>query len=95
MRAMLPMSGRMTDLHTREEFHKNLLRLADGGADEIVIDLRGLVDDVLPSLAVGAVVSTHQKLTQQGRRLVLTGVSDKVRELLDRVGLVNILTIEE
>jgi anti-sigma B factor antagonist len=76
---VLEVSGQLTELECGE-FLKALNGEFDSGAPRVIMDLRDLM--YMSSAGLGAVVSTHKRFRDAGRRLVLAGANLRVRKLL-------------
>ncbi len=63
--------------------------LGDAGWRKIVLDLHEV--PYVDSIGVAEIVRAHSMLTSRGGRLMLVGLPERVRELLDITGLLTIL----
>jgi len=75
------------------ELHRRMRELVQTGASRILLDLTGLKD--IDSKGVGELVLAHISMAQAGGSIALIHVHHRVKELLRRVGLVDVLAIFE
>ena len=77
------------DAHTAEVFDARITELGSDG--DIHVDLSGV--DFIDSSGLRSIVATHRDLVDREHRLVLTGISDSVRRLLEITGLLDHLDL--
>jgi anti-anti-sigma factor len=77
----------MPDLHgdNCEAMSRLVLDCLRGSSRDLELDLGNV--GYLPSRAVGCVAAFYSELSQSGRKLILTNVSDQVFETLDLAGI--------
>lgn len=76
------------DIHTAASLRERLVEVIDGGADQVVVDLRGV--DFLDSTGLGVLIGALKRLRLAGGDLVLVCDSEKLLKVfritaLDRV----------
>ena len=76
-----------------DEFAAELIRLEDTDFEEVHLDFRGT--EYINSMAMGSLFATCQKLQEQGRKLRLLHVNDKIRRLLRVANLTTILELDD
>jgi anti-anti-sigma factor len=87
-RARKPIAIRlMPDLQGEncEAMSRLVLNSLRGSSRDLELDLSNV--GYLPSCAVGCVVAFYAELSQTGRKLILTNVSDQVFEVFDLAGV--------
>jgi anti-anti-sigma factor len=89
---VLVLSGEM-DVETSPEFRERVADMYDGGVRDLVIDLREVT--FTDSSAIGSFVVAHKLFSAAGGRLVLRGVHDPTKRVLDITGLDRILNIQD
>jgi anti-sigma B factor antagonist len=90
--AELKLSGEI-DVETSAGFREQVADLYEGGVRDLVIDLCEVT--FTDSSGIGSFVVAHKLFLAGGGRLVLRGVHDPTRRVLDVTGLDRVLTIEE
>jgi anti-anti-sigma factor len=93
---VLEPSGQLTERECGD-FLKALDEEFSSGAARVILDLRGLM--YMSSAGLGALVSSHKRFSDAGRRLILAAANSRVRKLLaltslDRV-IDNVDDVEE
>jgi anti-anti-sigma factor len=73
-----------------DDFADKLLRLVDAGFQEVVIDFRQIRR--ISSLALGTIVSSHQKMNAAGRTLAITNLSPELKEMFQGFKLLGLLS---
>lgn len=76
----------------RDEFVTELVRMRDAGADDIVVDFSGV--EAISSIALAAVGRLHTWMEERDRKLVVRGLSPRLRQLFEITGLADVLHIE-
>ena len=84
--------GDLSGLRMWDQFSEKLIRLADAGFPEIVIDLGAV--RTISSLALGTIVSTHRKMASAGNRLAVTNLSEDFQRLVNAAGLLGSIPVE-
>lgn len=86
---------RYTDISgpLRDEFVTELIRLRDASTDDIVIDFARV--EAISSIALAAVGRLHTWMDERNRKLVLRGLSPRLRQLFEITGLGDVLHIED
>jgi anti-sigma B factor antagonist len=79
-------------LATAQSLRPQLQQHVNDGAREVVIDLSGC--SVVDSSGLGLLVATHNSLAQVGGRLVVSGVSTEILNLLRITRLDKHFTVE-
>ncbi len=74
------------------EFQNNVLNTLEKGAKSIVIDLSSV--QYLTSWAIGMLVHAFTTATNRSAQFSLTGVTQRVREILSKVKLDTIFSIQ-
>lgn len=85
--------GGELDLASSPALEEELERVADSGADVVVIDLREL--EFMDSTGLSVLVRAHQRAEEEGRRLGLVNGSQQVQRLLALTGVAERLTVAE
>lgn len=75
-----------------DTFASELMKAEDSEFTEIILDFAGT--ETISSMAMGSIFATHQKLTEQGRKLVIVNASDKIKRLLRMVNMANLLDMD-
>lgn len=68
-----------------QEFREELRELVSGGISEIVIDLEGV--EMVDSMGLGVIISTHNSLKKIGGKLTVTNVSVDIYKLFQAMRL--------
>ena len=89
---VLKLSGEI-DVETSPGFRERVADLYQDGVRDLVIDLREVT--FTDSSGIGSFVVAHKLFAAGGGKLVLRGVHDPTRRVLDVTGLDRVLTIEE
>jgi anti-sigma B factor antagonist len=76
---VLVASGQLTELECGE-FLEAINSEFESGSPRVILDVRDLM--YMSSAGLGALVSTHKRFSDAGRRLVLAGANLRVRKLL-------------
>jgi anti-anti-sigma factor len=84
--------GDLSGLRMWDQFSEKLLRLVDAGFTEIVVDLGAV--RTITSLALGTIVSTHQKMAAAGNRLAVANLNEDFRRVIERSGLLGNIPVE-
>ncbi len=71
-----------------EKARKELIKLIDGGAEGLIIDMDEV--QMVDSIGLGGLVSSAKRL-RTGRRLVILNAGEKVREVIRLSGLESML----
>ncbi|NOZ24436.1 MAG: STAS domain-containing protein [Planctomycetes bacterium] len=77
----------------RESAVQKLGEIVAQAQGKVVLDMSGM--EMIDSRTLAAVVSLNRKLQSEGGQLRLCGVTPLVRSMLDTVGLLNILHLDE
>ncbi|MFR9724984.1 STAS domain-containing protein [Streptomyces sp. MS19] len=88
--AELVVGGRL-DVRNAADARLALHRAVDGGAGDLVLDLRQL--DSCDATGLGVIMGAHRRAGRCGRRLVLRDVPPHVRRVLVATRLHRVLTI--
>ena len=91
MKVVLKIEDDVSSLRNWDEFSEKLMKLVDSGFSEIIIDLKNVKK--LSSLALGAIVASHQKMSSAGRKLVITNVGDELKKLLGATKVLSIVNV--
>ncbi|MBS4035183.1 MAG: STAS domain-containing protein [Ignavibacterium sp.] len=75
------------------EFHNSVLTTLDKGVNEILIDLSMV--EYITSWGIGMLVHAFTTTTNRNAKFVLTGVGEKVFDILAKVRLNSVFTIKE
>jgi anti-anti-sigma factor len=87
---IVSLAGRM-DALTAPEFEKKMNKIIDEGSGNLVVDLKGI--DYISSAGVRSILVIAKRLKTDSGRIVLAGLTDIVREVLEMTGFIKILTI--
>lgn len=79
--------------HSSDAFASELMKAEDSEFSEVILDFGGT--ETISSMAMGSIFATHQKMQEEGRKLVITNASDKIRRLLRMVNMSQLLTDSE
>lgn len=79
-------TGEMTD-----QFATELLKIEDSDYDEVTLDMAGTQS--ISSMAMGSLFATHQKMSEEGRKLIVINASDKIQRLLRMVNMAHLIDI--
>src|SRR4051794_16713236 len=85
------LSGRL-GAATVADVRAALTEAVDGGVGDLVVDLRGV--ELVDATGLGVLVGTHRRADRAGRRLVLTGVPERIERLLMATRLHRVLVLE-
>lgn len=85
MKVILQIDEDMSGMASWDEFTKRLMALVDAGFPVIEIDFRNTKR--MSSLALGAIVSSDQRMRTAGRSLVLTNINNELKVLLERTNV--------
>ena len=88
---LLKLAGEI-DVETSPAFRERVADLYQDGVRTLVLDLCDVT--FTDSSAIGSFVVAHKLFSAGGGRLVLRGVHDPTRRVLDVTGLDRVLTIE-
>jgi anti-sigma B factor antagonist len=86
---VLTLEGKLTVDHNAGALGQTVRNLSDAGRTAVVLDLTKV--DYVDSLGIEAIVASHISLTKRGGRLAVTGLSPRVRHLLEITRLSEIL----
>ncbi|MCX4746726.1 STAS domain-containing protein [Kitasatospora sp. NBC_01287] len=89
--AVLALEGRL-DVRSAADARARLHQAVDGGAGDLVLDLRAL--DSWDATGLGVIMGTHRRAGRLGRRLVLREVPPQLQRLLVATRLHRILAVE-
>jgi anti-anti-sigma factor len=84
--------GDLSGLRMWDQFSDKLIRLVDAGFPDIVVDLGAV--RTISSLALGSIVSAHQKMAAAGNRLAVTNLSKDFQRLVSEAGLLGSIPVE-
>jgi anti-anti-sigma factor len=84
--------GDLSGLRMWDQFSEKLIRLVDAGFPEIIVDLGAV--RVISSLALGTIVSAHQKMASAGNRLAVTNLNKDLRRMVGESGLLGAIPVE-
>jgi anti-anti-sigma factor len=76
-----------------DSFAAELMKAEDSEFKEVVLDFDGT--ETISSMAMGSIFATHQKMAEQGRRLIVVNASDKIKRLLRMVNMAHLLDFED
>lgn len=88
---VLTLEGKLTVDHEAGRLTQTVRALADEGRAAVILDLVGV--EYADSLGIEAIVAAHISLAKRGGRLVVAGLSPRLRHLLDITRLSEILEI--
>lgn len=91
MKVVLKIENDISSLRNWDEFSEKLTKLVDSGFSEITVDLQDVKK--ISSLALGAIVASHQKMSSAGRRLVISNVGDDLKKLLGATKVLSIVNV--
>jgi anti-sigma B factor antagonist len=80
------------DVATVGDLREVGLKALTAGGPDLVIDASGL--DFTDSTGLGCLVALHKRAAEAGGSLVLRGVNDRLRRLLDMVSLTTVFRVE-
>lgn len=89
---LISVSGEL-DLASSPALEEELERVAESGAEVVVVDLREL--EFMDSTGLSVLVRAHQRAEDQGRRLGLVNGSQQVQRLLALTGVDERLTLAD
>ena len=75
-----------------DAFASELMKIEDSDFNEVLLDFDGT--ESISSMAMGSIFATHQKLSEQGRRLVIRNASEKIQRLLRMVNMSHLIDLE-
>lgn len=76
-----------------EEQAKKIYAILEGETKNLIFDFSELT--YLNSKSIGYIADWQQKISQKGGKLVIVGAKDNIFDILDVVGLTNIMEIVE
>jgi stage II sporulation protein AA (anti-sigma F factor antagonist) len=76
-----------------EEQAKKIYEILEGETKNLIFDFSELT--YLNSKSIGYIADWQQKISQKGGKLVIVGAKDNIFDILDVVGLTNIMEIVE
>ena len=79
------------DGDTAPQFMRAMQELLSEGATQIVLDMEGV--PYMSSAGFGLIAGTRQQLASRDGKLVIAGLSDKLRKVFDNLGLSNMVPI--
>jgi anti-anti-sigma factor len=89
-RALVELRGTV-DVSTATQLTQALSRLADSDVTELIIDLTQA--DLADSAALGALVLAQKQARRRHRDLLLAGVTDRTRHMLEVTGLAGTFSV--
>ena len=89
--ASVVLSGRL-GAATVADVRGALSAACDEGAGDLYVDLRGV--ELVDATGLGVLIGTHRRADRAGRRLVLTGVPERIERLLLATRLHRVLCVE-
>jgi anti-sigma B factor antagonist len=89
---VISVSGEL-DLASSPALEEELERVAQSGAQLVVVDLRNL--EFMDSTGLSVLVRAHQRAEENGRRLGLINGSQQVQRLLTLTGVADRLTLTD
>jgi len=72
-----------------DAFAAELMKAEDSKFTEVILDFAGT--ETISSMAMGSIFATHQKMNEQGRRLVIVNAAEKIKRLLRMVNMAHLL----
>lgn len=87
---LLKFSGQLDETNIEEQA-KKVYKIMEEGAKNLVFDFSELT--YLNSKSIGYIADWQQKISQKGGRLVIIGAKENIFDILDVVGLTNIVTM--
>ena len=72
-----------------DAFAAELMKAEDSTFTEVILDFAGT--ETISSMAMGSIFATHQKMSEQGRHLVILNASEKIKRLLRMVNMAHLL----
>ena len=88
--SVLTVNGEL-DLRTSPELEQRLSKAFDGGAELVILDLRGI--EFMDSTGLRVLLSAHQRAHESGRRFALVRGADQVERVLTLTGVRDLLTV--
>ena len=64
----------------------------EDGFNELILDFEGT--NIISSMAMGTIFATYQKLTSQGKSLIIVNASERVKRLLRMVNMAHLLALD-
>lgn len=74
-----------------EDQAKKIYQIMEGDVKNLVFDFSELT--YLNSKSIGYIADWQQKISQKGGKLVIVGAKENIYDILDVVGLTNIITL--
>ncbi|MEN6349590.1 MAG: STAS domain-containing protein [Syntrophomonas sp.] len=87
---VLAIEGRL-DSSTSSELEKVFLKIMEAGEKNILVDFAGM--DYISSAGLRVLLMAAKKTSKLGGKVVLTALSDNVKEVFDIAGFSSIFTI--
>jgi len=81
------------DVSTAPSVEERLIELEDGGAERVILDLRGL--DFIDSTGLSLLINADRRGRQAGRRVTIVSGTGAPRRILETTGLQGRLDIVE
>ncbi len=75
-----------------DTFAAELMKIEDSDFKEVILDFKGT--EAISSMAMGSIFATHQKMSEQGRKLIIKNASDKIQRLLRMVNMAHLVEIQ-
>ena len=77
-----------------DAFASELAQIGGSGNDfkELILDFEGT--NIISSMAMGTIFATYQKLTSQGKNLIIVNASERVKRLLRMVNMAHLLALD-
>ena len=75
-----------------DTFAAELMKIEDSDFREVILDFKGT--DAISSMAMGSIFATHQKMSEQGRKLIIKNASEKIQRLLRMVNMAHLVEIQ-
>ena len=95
MRVTLEIGKQFPDItgSAADAFAAELMKAEDSRFTEVVLDFAGT--ETISSLAMGSIFAVHQKMSEQGRKLMIINASEKITRLLRMVNMAHLLVEEK
>jgi anti-sigma B factor antagonist len=90
--AVITVSGEL-DLASSGALEEEFLRVADSGAEQVIVDLRDL--EFMDSTGLSTLVKAHQRAEEAGQRFGLVRGSPQVQRLLSLTGVAERVTFAD
>lgn len=68
-----------------DSFAAELMKIEDSEFEEVILDFAGT--ESISSMAMGSLFATHQKMSEQNRRLRIINAGEKIKRLLRMVNM--------